>query len=117
MCRDLILSLFTKSDTVDVSEISAKTRIRTSRILEYLENVANQVKDSSTLWKWKRAEDTAASFSAKFPVVTAEEEKWWAKRELEINALFAASGAEDQVDEDEEESEDKGEVIDERGIE
>jgi hypothetical protein len=83
--------------------------------LEYLENVANQVKDSSTLWKWKRAEDTASSFCAKFPVVTAEEEKWWAKRELEINALFAASGAEDQVDEDEEESEDK--VIDERGIE
>lgn len=104
--------------TVDVSVISAKTRIRTSRILEYLENVAVQVKDSSTMWRWKRSSDSDASFSAKFPSVTSEEEKWWAKREVEINALFAASGADDNEEDDiDEENGDDTAMVDERGIE
>ena len=119
MCRDLILSLFTKSDTLDVTHLAQKTRIRTSRILEYLGEVANQVAGSSTLWRWKRSIDSAAQFTAKFPAVVLEEEKWWTKREIEINALFSSN--EEMEEEEEEEVDDDGEggieMTDERGIE
>jgi hypothetical protein len=117
MCRDLILSLFIKSDTVDVTLLTQKTRIRTSRILEYLGEVANQVAGSSTLWRWKRSIDSAAKFTAKFPAVVLEEEKWWTKREIEINALFSSNEEMEEEEEVDEDGEGGIEMTDERGIE
>jgi hypothetical protein len=82
-----------------------------------LGEVANQVAGSSTLWRWKRSIDSAAKFTAKFPAVVLEEEKWWTKREIEINALFSSNEEMEEEEEVDEDGEGGIEMTDERGIE
>ena len=80
---------FTKSPVVDASALAAQARMRPRVIVGLLSTLAAQVAPGSRLWRFRREDDDG--FEKRFPADAEQARRWWAERDKQVSAVFAAS--------------------------